>query len=198
MKKIIGMSTFESPLRQGIMYYGSEAITFSGEVEFQVFGTAKLNGHLIKDTTIKVFADEGVLSLSGSSSVVFYKVPTHSRIDHGHYEPVPDLPDYGDDMTNSISMIVEDVLKRRGLLAESSTGFDESEDDEYDDEEEYHVSELFLVPDEDDGDAQVNPPPSLSHAEPEAEAGADADNPRVGGPAEPGGEQVEVPAAAAK
>jgi hypothetical protein len=137
------------PIQAHCLYTGTEKFKLNGQIEFQIFGSAKLNGHTIKDTNIRTQADDDILVLGKDSAVVFHKTPKNVETPEG-YEPVPDIPDYMDEATASIAGMVEEVLRRRGLLAEGERSvlpeFDEQEfeDDEYD--VRIPLSEATLLP----------------------------------------------------
>lgn len=138
MRQILGYLKYDSsPVKQGILYSAGDPFLIDGDVEFCLFGKAKLNGSHIQDTTIKMRCDQVKLVLEKSSSVVFYKVPTIKKA-HPENEPVPDIPDYEDQAHASIAMMVEEVLRQKGLLAAGEAKpsnfdelFDEFDDDDY-------------------------------------------------------------------
>lgn len=114
------------------MYTGTKPFLFTGKVSFQVFGIAKFNGCTIKDTTIQAKTDQGEIILDGKSAIVFHKCPLVLKQQEENV-PVPDIPDYSSDAEMSIMLMVEDALRKRGVLPAEGAEPD-LDDNEYEDE----------------------------------------------------------------
>jgi len=133
-------------IKTGIMYTGG-AFKLDGKYSFRVFGKCVLDGVTITDSEVSI-EKTGKLTVSKDSAILFSVAPNKPAKTPEGFEPVPPVPDYMDDATRSIAMMIDEVLRTRGLLP--AEGADQFDDDDIDDDDSdslvKSVSSLTLLP----------------------------------------------------
>lgn len=138
MKQIIEFLEYDGgEIKKSVMYTGNKTFRFFGKCQFRVYGTARLNGNVIKDTEIRTDSEIELNLVGKESAIVFYRPPLKKK-EMPEFIPVSDPPEFIDDATLSIYSMIEDFMRKNGLLASESEPKASHDDvDMYDDEDDY-------------------------------------------------------------
>lgn len=137
MKHILDYGKYDGgQIKEGTLYTGEKPFTTYGRTTFRVFGSARLNGHLIKDTEITTVSDNTISLVGKDSAIVFYRAPVPKPV-QDEFIPVPDVPELLDDTTASIYQMIEDYLRKTKILPGEAAKLDFDDLDMDDDDEDY-------------------------------------------------------------
>jgi hypothetical protein len=136
------------PILEQVLYSGPCRIPLeSGRYVVRVFGEVSYNGILLKD---EVALHGGDLDVKEDAAVLFVKAPAVPQETPEGFEPVPDVPDFMSEAEQSIYGMVQEVLRRSGLVpaegeAKPSSPPEDTWDDDTDDDENLLVGPISNV-----------------------------------------------------
>jgi hypothetical protein len=137
--------------------YTSGRICVFGKVDFVIYGSCKLNGVNIKDTSLHVYLKEPViLTIGKDSALLFNRAPLVPKEMPEKIE-VPDLPDYETEHERAMFQMFENWAKQKGMVVPGKQDNlqDDDDFDDIDDDDEGFEFDIPLDTQDDDNDIDL-------------------------------------------
>lgn len=142
MKKLIECCEYDGgDVKAHHLYVsGSKDIILTGKVNFSVFGTVRMNGVKISDTSVYVeLSKPTVFDVQKDSAILFNQVPV-PYVEREMPIPVEDVPDYGDLARQQMYNMFDEWMASKGVEIQQPEVEDVEpgvDDFDLEDEEEY-------------------------------------------------------------